>query len=108
MAPLEQLSLSDLIRKAATLALYSFRRVRDLSLLDICRGPLRLVLQVKFGAKQDRPGHKSTPITNTRCQCPDICTLTTLCSCLDKTVDLRGPKDAPRGRAIMTRVLQPL
>ena len=93
--PLHHLSLMDLSRKAITLlALYSYRRTSDLSLLDIgpqymARGPNKLVLQPRFGAKQDRPGHSSTPITITKAQDTDTCTLSTLLHYLDRTQVVR-------------------
>lgn len=77
----KELSLPVLARKTlALIAMLSVRRISDLSLLDMSPQHLsisatRVVLQPKFGSKQERPGHSVPVITlyaveSDPCICP--------------------------------------
>jgi len=94
--PPQELDLLKLSHKTVTLvALESKRRISDLTLMDIGEGhmartPDRLVFQLKFGLKQNRPGHTSPVVSFSKGQDPALCAFSHLSFYLDKVSGLRS------------------
>ena len=94
--PPQDLDLLKLSHKTVTLvALESMRRISDLTLLDIGEGHMarsqdRIVFQLKFGLKQDRPGHSSPVIAFSRKQEPALCAFVHVTSYIDRVEGIRS------------------
>ena len=94
--PTHQLDMSQLARRTLTLiALASVKHVSDLSLLDtspghMALGPSRVVFQLKFGSKQDRPQHKPPMVTLDKVLDPYLCPVEHVRHYLNRTQDIRS------------------
>jgi len=94
--PPRQLSLQELSHKTVTLvALSSMRRISDLTLLNISQGHMalsqdKIVFQLKFGLKQERPGHTSPVITFDKITDHTLCTVTHITEYLARVSNIRS------------------
>ena len=94
--PPQDLDLLKLSHKTVTLvALESMRRISDLTLLDIGEGHMarsqdKIVFQLKFGLKQNRPGHSSPVVAFSRKQDPALCAFIHVTSYIDRVEDIRS------------------
>ena len=112
--PTNQLDMGHLARRTlALVALASVKRVSDLSLLDTSPGHMALgaskvVFQLKFGSKQDRPQHKPPIVTLDKVSDPQLCPVDHVRQYLDRTQDIRSSTSLfitltpPHGQASLT------
>jgi len=92
----QDLDLPLLSQKTVMLvALESMRRISDLCLLDISEGHMassqnKIVFQLKFGLKQDRPNHSSPVVEFKASSVSQLCALAHLREYLDRVAPLRS------------------
>ena len=94
--PTHQLDLGQLARRSLTLvALASIKRLSDLTLLDTAPGHMvlssnRAVFQLRFGAKQARPGHTPPVVTLEQVTDPILCPVDHIRQYLQRTEGTRS------------------
>ena len=95
MGPPQRLSLRDLSKKTLGLiALLSVKRFSDLTLLDVrpqfcCVSRRKVILQPKFGAKQERQGHATPLITLLAVHNKALCPVSHIREYIDRTANIR-------------------